>query len=248
MTTTLAPVRPIRFSTLTAIEMRKMTDTRSGRWLLATILALATLGLAWKVAHFDNAVWFDNYSKAPVTIIAFLAPILGLLAMTSEWTQRTALTTFTLAPRRLPVIAAKFVSSVLLSLGLLAVGLVMTFAAMTIGGAVHGNLSWSDLPSGLSGAAITVVLQVIMGAAFGALAGQTVVAAIVYFVAPIAWSAVSQELFGNVAPWVDVFSAYGRLSSTDPTQHLARTATAITIWVVLPMTIGVIRSLRREIK
>jgi ABC-type transport system involved in multi-copper enzyme maturation permease subunit len=243
-----ATIRPLRFSTLTGIEMRKMTDTRSGRWLLGTILALAAFGLVWKVTHFQSAVWFDNYSKPPVTIIAFLAPILGLLAMTSEWTQRTALTTFTLAPRRLRVITAKFLSSILLSLGLLAVGLVMTFGAMAIGGAVHGHLNWNDLATGISGAAITVVLQVIMGAAFGALAGQTVVAAIAYFVFPLAFSSVSQELFGGVAPWVDVFEAYGRLSSVDPSEHLARTATAITIWVVLPMVIGVVRGLRREIK
>ena len=41
-------------------------------------------------------------APASPTFVAFLAPLIGLLAMTSEWTQRTALTTFTLAPRRLP--------------------------------------------------------------------------------------------------------------------------------------------------
>jgi hypothetical protein len=101
---------------------------------------------------------------------------------------------------------------------------------------------------GIRGGAIIVVLQVIMAAAFGALAGQTVVAAIAYFVAPVVWSAASQELFGGVAPWFDVFAAYERLSSSDPADDLARTATAVAIWVVLPMVAGVVRSLRREIK
>lgn len=103
------PIRPLRFSTLTAVEMRKMTDTRSGRWLLGMIIGLIGGVLAWKVAHASVEVSTDNYGGATVSILAFFVPVIGLLAMTSEWAQRTALTTFTLAPRRLPVIAAKFV-------------------------------------------------------------------------------------------------------------------------------------------
>src|SRR2546421_152111 len=45
-----------------------------------------------------------------------LLPIVGLLAITSEWSQRTALTTFARVPRRERVIAAKLLAGVALAL------------------------------------------------------------------------------------------------------------------------------------
>ena len=110
--TSVAPIRPLRFSTLTSVELRKLTDTRSSRWLLLSILGLVSGVLVYKLTQSRIEVAFDNYSSGVTTVVAFLAPIIALLAMTSEWTERTALTTFTLAPRRLPVIAAKYVAAV----------------------------------------------------------------------------------------------------------------------------------------
>jgi ABC-type transport system involved in multi-copper enzyme maturation permease subunit len=241
------PIRPLRFSTLTAVELRKMTDTRSSRWLLGMILGLVGFVLAWKVTHASVEVSTDNYGGAVVSVLAFFVPIIGLLAMTSEWTQRTALTTFTLAPRRLHVIAAKFVASMMLSLAVLAVGLLMAVGATALGGLVHGDASYAHLLTDVRGAAIIVALQVTMAAAFGALAAQTAVALVAFLVAPMAWAAVSAELKG-ASSWFDVFAAYDQLSSNQPFHHLAQSLTAIGVWVVLPSVLGVARSLRREVK
>ena len=49
-----------------------------------------------------------DLALAPVDMIL---PAIGILAMTSEWTQRTALTTFTLSPRRIPVLFAKLLAA-----------------------------------------------------------------------------------------------------------------------------------------
>jgi hypothetical protein len=87
-----------------------------------------------------------------------------------------------------------------------------------------------------------------MAAAFGALAAQSAVALVAYFVAPTAFAAVSSNILHGASPWFDVFSAYDQLSSDQPFQHLAQTLTAITIWVVLPSAVGIVRSLRREVK
>ena len=243
-----APIRPLRFPTLTSVELRKMTDTRSGRWLLATIIGLVGAVLAYKVTQTRIELAFDNYSLAVTNVIAFLAPIIGLLAMTSEWTQRTALTTFTLAPRRLPVFAAKYVAAIGLSLAVLAVGLLMAAGATGIAGLVHDGASFAGSFDAVRSAVIIVVLQVTMAAAFGALAAQSVAALVAYLAAPTAWAIASDALFGERAPWLDIFSAYDQLSSNHPFDHLAQTLTAVTVWVIVPSVVGITRSLRREVK
>jgi ABC-2 type transport system permease protein len=244
----VTPIRPLRFSTLTSVELRKLTDTRSSRWLLLSIFGLVTGVLVYKLTQSRIEVGFDNYSSGVTTVVAFLAPIIALLAMTSEWTERTALTTFTLAPRRLPVIAAKYVAAVTLSVAILAVGLVMAAAATAVGGLIHGDASFANLLVDVRAAGIIVVLQVTMAAAFGALAAQTAVALVTYLVAPLAWAILANGLLERVAPWFDVFSAYNQLASGHPFDHLPQVLTAITIWVVVPATLGVLRSLRREVK
>jgi hypothetical protein len=254
MTTTFAhpsdlvAVRPLRFATLLDVERRKLTDTRSGRGLLAGTVAAAAAVLVWKVTHAEIETSFDNYSAGVATMVAFLTPLIALLAMTSEWTQRTALTTFTLAPRRLPVLAAKYVAAVVLSLAATAAGLAMAAAATAIGGGLHGPASFDGWAGDVRYSLIFVLLQVTMGAAFGAVAANTPVALSAFLLAPTLWAMLADSVLGSAAAWFDIFEAYGRLSSETPTQDLDQTITAVAVWVVLPAAIGLVRSLRREIK
>ena len=241
-------IQPLRFSTLIAVETRKLTDTRSGRWMLGVIVGLSAAALAWKVGHADIAVSSRNYIKTIAAIVAFGAPIIGLLAMTSEWTQRTALATFTMVPRRLRVVAAKFVASMMLSLGLLIVGVLLALGATALGGVIHGHAMYDASFDDLRGALMIVVLQVVMASAFGALAAQTAVALVAYLAAPAIWADFAPGLFKGAAPWFDVFGAYDRLSSNRPLDHVAQTLVSITVWVAIPAAIGVLRSIHREIK
>ena len=246
--TALPAIHPLRFPTLLAVELRKMTDTRSGRGLLAVTVAASAAVLVWKLTHSSIETSFDNYSAGVATMVAFVTPLIGLLAMTSEWTQRTALTTFTLAPRRLPVITAKYVASLVLSLATVAVGLAMAAGACAIGGIVHGPADFSGWLGDVRYAAIFVVLQVTMAAAFGALAANTPAALSAFLLAPTLWAVLAQGALRPVAGWLDIFEAYGRLSSDRPLDEIGRTLTAIAVWVVVPAAIGLARSLRREIK
>src|SRR5262245_39088965 len=162
MTTTLVPPTPtctptrLRFSTLLGVELRKMTDTRSGTALLAGTVAISAGVLAWKAGHSSVPTSFDNYSRGTATFVAFLTPLLGLLAMTAEWTQRTALTTFTLAPGRLGVLAAKYLVAIALSVGVTVIGLVLAGVATAVGGAVHGHADFSGWPGDVRFALVLV--------------------------------------------------------------------------------------------
>ena len=83
------------------VELRKMFDTRSGFWLMASI-AIAGLAATIAVVAFapDKDLTYYTFTKAigfPITVIL---PMIALLSITSEWSQRSGLTTFTLVPDR----------------------------------------------------------------------------------------------------------------------------------------------------
>lgn len=242
-----APIRPLRFSTLVDVEFRKMTDTRASNGLLATIGGLLVLVLGWKVTHPAVPATFHNYAAASAAVVAYAAPILALLAMSAEWTQRTALTTFTLAPRRLSVMSAKLVSALLLSAALAAGALVLTAAGIVIAGVLHGGASFGNVGADVRGVLSVVLLHTLLGAAFGALAGHSTVALGVYFLAPIIWSNAISQLLHGASRWLDIFVAYDRLASARPLADAALTAVAVAVWVVVPLALGMARSLRREV-
>jgi hypothetical protein len=100
----------------------------------------------------------------------------------------------------------------------------------------------------LAGAYLTVALNVVMGAAFGAVIPQTAVAILAYFIAPTAWSLAGPALFKDNANWLDVFGALGRIAERDLHGMVPETLTAVGVWIVLPTIVGLWASSRREVK
>ena len=81
---------------------------------------------------------FENLFMFTLLPTAVLLPVLGILLVTSEWSQRTALTTFTLVPQRERIAVAKLaagvafsVLSLLVSLAASAIGNLVVIAAAT---------------------------------------------------------------------------------------------------------------------
>jgi ABC-type transport system involved in multi-copper enzyme maturation permease subunit len=250
VSTELPPARRQSFTRLVTTELRKSVDTRSGRILILAILVLAVAALAWQLTHpEDGAARFEAYLGAGSTGALLLLPVIGVMAMTSEWTQRTALTTFTLSPRRIRVQLAKFASAILLSIVVLSATVLLALAATTLGGAIEGDgTSYAGLGGVLAGTYLTNALNVVMGAAFGAVIAQTTAAVLVYFIAPTAWSIAGSALFKDNADWLDVWSAFGRIAERDLHGAVPQTLTALTVWIVLPTAAGLWASSRREVK
>src|ERR1700709_566998 len=78
-------------SRLTKVELRKMVDTRSGFWLLIAVAALTI------VAVFVTALFAHEEQRTLRHILSnglqpagILLPVVGILVVTSEWSQRTA--------------------------------------------------------------------------------------------------------------------------------------------------------------
>src|SRR5689334_14659169 len=132
----------VPFGRLVRVELRKMADTRAGRWLLISIAALTVLVLIIQMAVVlgqDLHPRFLDFLQGMNTPMGILLPVLGVLSVTSEWSQRTAMVTFTLEPSRVRVVAAKVVSLLVISVLALAVGLLLGALANVLYGALSGN-------------------------------------------------------------------------------------------------------------
>src|ERR1700710_2064191 len=102
----------VPLSRVTRIELRKMFNTRSGFWLMASI-GIAALLATIAVILFapDSELTYANFGAAMGAPMAVILPMVAILSVTSEWSQRSGLTTFTLVPHRSRVIGAKVLAT-----------------------------------------------------------------------------------------------------------------------------------------
>lgn len=235
---------------LTIVELRKTLDTRAGRWLLLVVLSMAAAGLAYRLLNADESpVGYEDFYGTALTAVQQVLPLLGVLAMTSEWTQRTALATFTLVPRRGRVLLAKLTATVILTTcTTVIIGAVSAGAAAVSGVVTDQAVVWGDVAAMTSGAVAAFVLSMLMGAGMGALLQQTPAAMAVYFIAPALVTTVAAAVLEEKARWVDLYAALGHVSELDPAVLSWPTAVALSVWIAMPLVAGVLRSLRREVQ
>lgn len=94
-------VRRVPLSRLPQVELRKMFDTRSGFWLMASIVIVALLATVGVILFApDSELAYSTYAQAIRFPVAVILPLIAILSITSEWSQRSGLTTFTLVPHR----------------------------------------------------------------------------------------------------------------------------------------------------
>ena len=105
-------VRPIPTTRLVKIELRKMFNTRSGFWILISIGALSVIATGAVLLFApDSEIAYENFAAAIGLPMSVILPMIAILGVTSEWSQRSGLTTFTLVPSRGRVIGAKAVAT-----------------------------------------------------------------------------------------------------------------------------------------
>ena len=246
-----ASARSIPLWRLVRVELRKMTDTRSGRWLLG---ALAAITLAIVTIYFVTAQTaertFVDFMAATLGPQGFLLPVLGILLITSEWSQRTGLVSFTLMPVRSRVLAAKVLAGLLAGLAAIGLSIVLAAAATAAGGADDGfaRVGLDDL--GKFG--ILQFTGIIQGFAFGLLFLNSAPAIVSYFVFPTALNILGTlwTPLGEVQAWVDLWAAQSPLftGSALTGEQWLQIGTSNLIWVMLPFAVGLFRVLRAEVK
>lgn len=249
ITKTRDAVRPAKagLARLTAIELRKLADTRAGLWLLIVIV-LAALGtmVIQLIFNHDSDQTLNNYLQFALLPVSVLLPVLGVLSMTGEWSQRTALTTFTLVPARGRIVLAKLAAGVVIAV--LATAITLGLAALA--NLIAGGHGWSIGAAVLGQTLLGQVLGVLFGLGFGALLMNSPVAIVTYFAVPTVWSILTATISGlkHVAPWLDFNAAGMPLGEPGMTGgEWAHLGTASALWVLLPVVLGTVRVLRREV-
>jgi len=244
---------------VTQVELRKMFDTRSGFWLIASIVITALLATGAVILFApDSELTYSSFAQAIGFPMAVILPVIAILAVTSEWSQRSGLTTFTLIPHRSRVITAKAIAGV-------TVGVVSMLAAFAIGalgnllGAAVNGISpvWNiSLPEALYfvlgnvlGLLIGFMLGVLIRASSGAIAAYFVYS----FLLPTIFNllAASQHWFKDLQPWIDVNYAQAALFNFDGSltgEQWANIAVTGVIWLVIPLAVGLGFVTRAEVK
>ena len=248
----------VPFARLVKVELRKTYDTRAGIWLLGVtaFLALAVMVVALIVVLVqDEKISLNDFVQVANFIAGFLLPVLGIMLVTSEWSQRTAMVTFTLEAHRSRVVLAKLAAGLLLAL---IVALIATLSAIAVNGiyaVAHGGGNWHFSFLAFLGFLLTQVIGMLTGFAFATLLLNTAAAIVVYFaysfLIPTIFAIAAQFLdwFKHVQPWVDFTQAQQPL--IDASMHPKDWAQLLVsgfIWLVIPVALGLWRILRAELK
>jgi len=241
----------VPFARLTRVELRKMADTLAGFWLLVSIVLITALIIViFFFAAPDSERTFTNFMGITATPQGFLLPVLGILLVTSEWGQRTALTTFALEPSRARVIAAKVAAALLVGLAAIVIAIALAALATVLAGEPD---AWKNIGADDIGKfAILQFSGILQGLAFGLLLLNSAAAIVLYFVVPIAFNIVVSiwSRMQDIAPWIDLGTSQQPLfSATNVTgEEWAQLATSSAIWILLPFVLGLWRVLRAELK
>jgi hypothetical protein len=252
-----ADVKRVPMTRVTAVELRKMFDTRSGFWLMASIV-LASVVATVSVILFaeDSDLTYNNFGKAIGFPMAVILPIIALLSVTSEWSQRSGLTTFTLVPHRSRVIVAKGISSVTVGVVSMLVALAIGALGNLAGTAISGtDLVWDISFTDATYIVLGNVLGLMTGFMLGVLIRNSSGAIVAYFVYSFVLTSAfhvladSQEWFRKLQPWVDVNYAQGALFNGSPSgEEWANIAVTGVTWLIIPLTIGLFSIMRSEVK
>ncbi len=261
-TTEAAPVRrtarPIPATRLVKVELRKMFNTRSGFWMLVSIGVLSPIA-AGSVIIFapDSDVTYESFARASGFPMSVILPMIAILAVTSEWSQRSGLTTFTLVPSRGRVIGAKAIATLLVGLGSVAVAFAAGALGNVVGSALAGvdtvwDVSLSTAPQivlgNLVGMAIGFTLGVVLRNSAAAIVGYFVVSLVLPGI--LVLLAQVRSWFEDLQPWIDWNYTQVELfeGATNTGEEWAMLGSTTMIWIVIPLVVGLLFLRRSEVK
>jgi ABC-2 type transport system permease protein len=248
----------IPFLRLVRVELRKAFDTRAGRWLVGVTGGLALVGdllIAIILAAQDEKLAYGDLVAGAAFVCSVMLPVLGIMLVTSEWSQRTAMTTFALEPRRMRIVWAKMLAGVLLTAIVIIFALIVGVLCNLLYGVLQGSMDWTFGWSGFAAFIATQTMAMLGGFALACLLLNTPAAIVVFFVYKwvlpglLAIGAALMAWFNDLVAWIDFQSAQNELYDAPLTgAQWAHLVVSGFIWLVVPLVIGLWRIRRAEVK
>jgi ABC-2 type transport system permease protein len=247
---------------LVRAELLKLTTTRLWLWMLV-------LGLAMTGATTSAAIGFAEpgplglqtaagqrtvFAQGTATLV--VSGILGIVAVTGEFTHQTATPTFLATPRRGRVVVAKLLTYAAAGLGYAAActAVVVAVALPWLAAKdVAVVLSGTDLARTLGGVALEVALYAVLGIGLGCLM-RNQIAAIVGFVVyifvlgPILTGVHATSEVAQYLPY-QAGNALGRLTSSVDAAMLGQATGGLVLlaWALAFAALGTRVAIRRDI-
>jgi ABC-2 type transport system permease protein len=252
-------VEPIALTRITAVELRKMFDTRSGFWLIASIAITSLLAAGGVILWApDGNLTYSTFATAIRFPVVIILPLIAILAVTSEWSQRTGLTTFTLVPHRSRIIAAKAISSVVIAVAAMVLAFAVGALGNLLGAAIRGSAPvWDVSVTQCLYYVLGMVLSLLVGFMLGVLIRASTGAIVAYFILTFLVPTVfgllseSQQWFHRLQPWVDIQFAQAGLfvfAQSLTGQEWAHIAVTGVTWLLIPLVVGLGFVTRAEVK
>src|SRR4051794_29124840 len=237
----------IPFPRLVRVEWAKATDPRAARWLLA-LVALSTAGmmLAPVLAPTTFDQTYASYLGVAAGALSILLPVVAILMLTGEWSQRSVMTTFTQEPRRIRVVNAKLAASLVLTGGAAGFGGVVTATALGLAAASGRTLEANLNVGAITGYLLFVLLNVLAGVALGALLQTSATAIAASFALPTAFALLGAAS-RLVADWIDMSTTWNWVLENEWGGHVAQISVSVLFWVAVPLAAGVARTIRRDV-
>ena len=252
-----AKAQPIPMTRIVGVELRKMFNTRSGFWLMASIGIAALLAtIATLLFAPDDELTQDAFSAAIGFPMAVILPMVAILSVTSEWSQRSGLTTFTLVPHRGRVVGAKMLATLAVAVVSMTVALAVGAVGNVAGSAIAGvdtvwDVSFQDFVLIILGNVLGMLAGFMLGVVLRNSPSAIVGYFVISFVLPTLFMVLAnaQAWFEDVWPWIDFNYAQGALFNGSPSAaewaHLGVTGL---VWLVIPMAVGLRVVVRSEVK
>jgi ABC-2 type transport system permease protein len=250
-------VRQVSLARVSRVELRKMFDTRSGFWLMASIVIAALISTVATILFAPDAdLTYYTFAKAIGAPMTIILPIIAILSITGEWSQRSGLTTFTLVPHRNRVILAKVIASVTVGVAAMLVALVIGVVGNLVGTAITGtDLVWDVSVAHFLLIVLGSLVCLLTGTMLGILFRSSSVALVAYFVfslvLPTLWGflTASQDRFLDLQPWLDSNYTQAPLFDGSITgDQWAHVAVTTTVWLLIPALIGLGLVTKSEVK
>jgi ABC-2 type transport system permease protein len=233
---------------LMVIEVRKMTDTRSARILLAGMLAigLCIAGLVIFVAGTRGVALEYAVIVGTLALPAALgAPIIGVLGMTGDWQHRDVMTFFALVSRRWKIFVAKIAGTLIVSLAIVLAVVALSLLLCAILAPTMG-LVWilGDLGRAMTLVLWATVLGSVSGAAISSALMSVPLSMVFIVLQTLLFDTLIALIPGGSAPFLQAASLSNALTDGAPA---GPALTSLALWILLPLGIGFWRNQYREV-